>query len=1120
MEVYNNDFKYLQYSEDLQYIINSETSLKNKYLQLKGILERLCKDLTQNESLQFPSLFSRIVFISQKFKLTESLEWQLQNIRVKSTFLLKDGKNVISDYQFNKAIQSLENFLSVVFKNEIKNEVESDEISNNKREPLHDKIKGQIISIDRENKSFIISTDSEEGSKYTIKCGVEKINEIFDETINRMWIGVQVNLIDCIVDQNNHLIPRFIVLEPDYLLDASALAECFQNYGISHLHYFRRKFEETANSQYILLGNLANFFLDELIYSNNPSEAKFEDSFLSAFKQFPFEFTSCNDIKNISDFKDFMVKSRTQFENIKRVIVNDFPINNINPLNCTLEPSFFCEKFGIQGRLDLLQNGDNLNIVELKSGGLPYPKYDSRKIAKNHEAQTTIYRLIIQTVFNKSPRNISATILYSAAENQGENLRLSATYQTLEKEIINIRNLIVATEHDLYLNENNAVESLLAEISNLNNYPFAPQFFIDKLYDFEKLVSTNITPLEKKYFHRFISFISRELYIHKTGDGEYSTHTGTASLWNTSFLERKEAFELLSDLKIISIDEAEYDMKIRFSKSQESNFTNFRKGEICIVYPHEKEMDSILNNQILKGTIAEINANDIIIRFRYKQKNKDYLYKYETWAIEHDYLDHSYSHMFKGITNFLKSTNEKRSLLLGITPPFSTYNYTVQNTETTTSIENKQNQVIEKAIAAKDYFLIVGPPGTGKTSIFARKLIEELYANPNNNILVMAYTNRAVDELCDAICSAFDCKDRVCNNYIRIGAELSCEPQYKDRLLQNIAKNVKSRDELRHIINKCRVYVGTVASIIGKPEIFDMKKFDVAIIDEASQILEPQIIGLLTKFDKFIMIGDHKQLSTITLQSPSHSNICDTELNNLELFDCRESYFERLYRICQKNDWITFYDTLIYQGRMHEDIASFPNRYFYDNKLYPVLGWQSQSLIDSNNNSDSYQKLIDEHRYAFIPCVNSYSINDKINEKEAEIAVKLCRSIIDAYKRSEKDFSANTTLGIITPYRNQIALIKHKLELTGIEELSNIMVDTVERYQGSQRDIIIISFCMNRTYQLDFFCNMNREKNVDRKLNVALTRARQQLFMIGNEYILSQNPIYRELLNTTTKIHL
>jgi superfamily I DNA and/or RNA helicase len=109
-------------------------------------------------------------------------------------------------------------------------------------------------------------------------------------------------------------------------------------------------------------------------------------------------------------------------------------------------------------------------------------------------------------------------------------------------------------------------------------------------------------------------------------------------------------------------------------------------------------------------------------------------------------------------------------------------------------------------------------------------------------------------------------------------------------------------------------------------------------------------------------------------------------------------------------------------------------------------------------------------------------------------------------------------LGVITPYRNQIALIRKELRKSGIPVLEQISVDTVERYQGSERDVIIYSFCLNRPEQLELLPNLTKEDGVliDRKLNVVLTRARRYLYVTGVPELMGQNEIYRKLLDYLT----
>jgi DNA replication ATP-dependent helicase Dna2 len=1096
------------YLTEIEDINCSGQLFREKIFSLKQLLERVCKSLTRDEPMQFSTLFSRIVFVSQKFDVEKQTEWQLQNLRVKASELIRNPDLQIDEFEYRRAERAVielcfaaSSNASGLVANRSRSAVES-------KKPLpNDTFRAHLLKIDRSKKQLLVVPEASPEAELIVKYSDASTTLSDHKICERFWENAQLNLINCTIDKKGYFTPKYIILEPDYLIDASAIAECFQNYSVSPLHYFRNKFEGKENRSYLLLGNLANFFLDELIFAQNIDDVKFEDVFLQSFKQSPFEYTSCEDIRSTDDFRTFTEKAKQQFDNIRRVIKEDFPRRGIDVHQCTLEPSFFSEKFGFQGRLDLLHiapDAKNAHIVELKSGKLPYPQIDTGKIALNHEVQTAVYRFMVESVFGKDARQIDAAILYSAGNTPGENLRFSAVYQALEKEIVNVRNSIIANEYALMQGDNEQVRALFKELFQSANQEKLPSFFIQKI---EKIRATlsQCRAYELDYFFRYIRFISRELYLQKIGDAEYESPTGLASLWNSDFGERANALDVLFNLSIDTIIDSDNDMTIHFARNRtDNNIVNFREGEICIVYPRRFENDTVLNTQILKGTIVQITQQSVEVRFRYKQKNRTFFDTNPLWAIEHDTLDSSHNSMYKSLFTFLESSVQKRDLLLGLEKPCYPRHLRSPKIE----------DIVQKALTAQDYFLIVGPPGTGKTSIFARRLIEEYHKDTEKNILVLAYTNRAVDELCEAVNAAFDCKSGECGAFIRVGTELSCATPYRHRLLQNISESARNREELRQEIEKTRIFISTLASINGRQELFGLKHFHVAIIDEASQIPEPQIIGLLPRFDKFVMIGDHNQLSTIVLQKMHSSEIHEPMLREIGITNCRDSLFERLLRRCIENKWTNAYAQLTHQGRMHADIAAFPARFFYNENLFPILDWQLQKWELNNSSKDIYHTSIANNRTVFFSTEKQYrpSSSNKINEAEAEIAVKLIQSIQSVYEENRITFDPRN-IGIIAPYRNQIALIRHQLSQTEIPGFEQIMVDTVERFQGSQRDVIIVSFCVNKPYQLDFLCNLNHNGTVDRKLNVALTRARQQLFLIGNAQILKKHPIYATLLD-------
>ena len=125
------------------------------------------------------------------------------------------------------------------------------------------------------------------------------------------------------------------------------------------------------------------------------------------------------------------------------------------------------------------------------------------------------------------------------------------------------------------------------------------------------------------------------------------------------------------------------------------------------------------------------------------------------------------------------------------------------------------SHILLKALQADDYFLLVGPPGTGKTSVALRNMVREFLAIPEYQILLVAFTNRAVDEICDKLETIGEVDD-----YIRVGQTLSCDVTYRSHLLSERMKQCRNREEASRSIHSCRVFVATLSSLSGKMELF------------------------------------------------------------------------------------------------------------------------------------------------------------------------------------------------------------------------------------------------------------------------------------------------------------
>ena len=958
--------------------------------------------------------------------------------------------------------------------------------------------------------------------------------------------GMQLNLLDCTVTRKK-VVPRLIVVEPDYLIDISTIANCFESYGHHPLLFTVNRLTPRLSNKHIVLGNFAGSALDDII--NHPAGYDIKETFRSNFKEKALDYATCPDF----DAASFKQDAERQVENIKGIVDEIF--QTFDREKAILEPSFVCERLGIQGRVDLMTTDLKL-LVEQKSGKntfieRKYKNPHGSLHVEKHYVQVLLYYGILQYNFQLSPKNAHIQLLYSKYPLPDGLLEVEPL-QKLIREAIRFRNQAVATEFWMADNGFDRMLPLLTpQTLNLEkqNDNFYNRYLLPQLT--ETLAPLHqLNDLERAYFTRMMTFVIKEQLVSKVGVQE-GVGNSNADLWNMPLAEKKETGNIYTGLTITEKERSSsfngYDtITLAVPQQGEDFLPNFRRGDMIYLYAYKKnEAPDVRMSILFKGSLQEIHGDRLVVHLNDGQQNPN-LISGDYFAIEHAGSDIGGTSAIRSLYTFITSNEERRQLLLGQRVPCVDKSLTLSR-----SYHPDYDEIILKAKQAQDYFLLIGPPGTGKTSQALQFLVREqlagnIYSQPSSaysaedsehnklsetintqhstpntqtSILLLAYTNRAVDEICNMLTeNELD--------YIRIGNEFSCDPKYSDHLLKEVLDDNATLNSIKSTLADARIVVATTSTMNSNAALFNIKHFNLAIIDEASQILEPNIIGLLTvrhaerrAIDRFILIGDHKQLPAVVQQQDTlEAEETNNSLKDIHLLSCANSLFERLILTERAAGRTDFIGTLHKQGRMHPDIADFANRKFYAREqleCVPLAHQLEQTLAYNEVSEDETDDVLKAHRMIFIPSkpCRQLNISEKVNTEEARIITDLLRRL---YRQLSNNFDPQKSVGVIVPYRNQIAMIRKEIEKLGIPELEEISIDTVERYQGSQRDIILYSFTIQSHYQLDFLtANTFYEDGqpIDRKLNVAITRARKQLILTGNEPTLRQNQIFAELID-------
>lgn len=413
------------------------------------------------------------------------------------------------------------------------------------------------------------------------------------------------------------------------------------------------------------------------------------------------------------------------------------------------------------------------------------------------------------------------------------------------------------------------------------------------------------------------------------------------------------------------------------------------------------------------------------------------------------------------------------------------------------SLNKCQFEALKNAYFEKNLYLIQGPPGTGKTTVIKQLIKQYIASNPNIRILIASQANVAVDNVLKGLL-----KDNVSSNLIiRCGNEHKIDPELQaialDAIYGSYLKELKKRrsidseiydkwirfvkptkginPDLGEMLIRRKKIVGATCVGISKKKIgLEREEFDIVIIDEAGKALPLELLIPIIKAKKVILIGDHKQLPPVinpALFNPEKIEIQNRQYVINQLFN--DSYFKSLYESVPNSNKCM----LNVQYRMPEVIGTMISELFYDGSI--------------TNGNTTYDKSPVFHKKNLV-FFDMSSISQYL-ENETEYSVQnLYEAAFVTYKvKKMLSKKSDIRIAIITPYKAQKRIMQNLLLQSDID-MSKVACDTVDSFQGDEAEVVI--FCMTRaTKPTRYFSD-------ERRLNVAFSRAKNELIIVGSKY--------------------
>lgn len=416
-------------------------------------------------------------------------------------------------------------------------------------------------------------------------------------------------------------------------------------------------------------------------------------------------------------------------------------------------------------------------------------------------------------------------------------------------------------------------------------------------------------------------------------------------------------------------------------------------------------------------------------------------------------------------------------------PTASTYNLPSQSWES--EMNSDQKAAVEKVMMAEDYALVLGMPGTGKTTTIAH-IIRALVAK-GKSVLLTSYTHTAVDNILLKIRNAgFD--------VLRLGVLAKIHPEVQNFaiLAAQPKGSLEELDESWHT----PLVVATTCLGLNHP-LFNHRTFDCCIVDEASQVTLPVCLGPIRMANTFILVGDHFQLPPLVQNKEALEGGLDVSLFRLLSERHPEAVvsLEHQYRMC--SDIMTLSNQLIYSGRLkcgNDAVADrslrIPNptalhRHHYHSQApsqTPICYKPSPSTCHLSALLSPATKVLFLNTDSLLPFSAETSQGNRItNATEVTLLTQLAHLLLNTGIDP-------SDLGIVTFYRSQLALLRQSLRAR-----PDIELHTADKFQGRDKEVVFVSFV--RSNEAGEVGELLKDW---RRANVAVTRARSKLVLVGS----------------------